>query len=79
MALRRAAAPHSEVGEDLSQVRGRRAATHAERQQDAKTMAASGDTKTLREYVLQPLQLLKEIERIVEMERAFYELDALRY
>jgi len=48
-------------------------------QQDAKTMAASGDTKTLREYVLQPLQLLKEIERIVEIERAFYELDALRY
>jgi len=48
-------------------------------QQDAKTLAESGDTKTLREYVLQPLQLLKEIERIVEMERAFYELDALRY
>ena len=42
-------------------------------------MAESGETKTLREYVSQPLQLLKEIERIVEMERAFYELDALRY
>ena len=48
-------------------------------QQDAKSMAESGDTKTLREYVSQPLQMLKEIERIVEMERAFYELDALRY
>ena len=48
---------------------------------DSATKAAGGgdDQKSLQEYLSQPLHLLREIERTVEMERELYELDTTRY
>jgi D-psicose/D-tagatose/L-ribulose 3-epimerase len=38
-----------------------------------------GEQKSLLDYLSQPLRLLKEIERTVDLERDLYELDATRY
>lgn len=45
----------------------------------AESIGESDDTKTLLEYVSQPLQLVKEIERLVDAERTYYELESRRY
>lgn len=44
-----------------------------------KAKGGENDQKSLREYLSQPLQLLREIEQTVEMERTLYELDTKRY
>ena len=44
-----------------------------------KPSSRGDDQKLLHEYLAQPLHLLREIERTVEMERKLYELDTTRY
>ena len=44
-----------------------------------KTSDRGGEEKSLLDYLSQPIRLLQEIERTVELERELYELDSTRY
>lgn len=46
---------------------------------DPAALSGNQEKKDLAEYLAQPIRLLKEIERTVDLEREQYELDSTRY